>query len=79
MGCVSSLGSRSIDVLVDIHNIEIHRGMVAPLQVVGCTIELFDVTKLECQCIGRFCNERGRRDRSAAWGIGSRHSNAVAS
>ena len=47
MGCIGGLGSLSIYVLVDIHNVKIDRDLVAPCQVVGSPIKSFDMIMLE--------------------------------
>ena len=60
------LGSLSIYILVDIHNVKIDRDLIAPSQGVGSTIQSFDVIKLECEWRVRFSDQRGKGGSSRA-------------
>ena len=79
MGIISRLRSRSIYVLVDIHNVKIDRDLVAPSPVVGCTIKSFDMIKLECECSARFSDKRRKGASSRACGVRRRDRDVVES
>ena len=68
-----------MDAFVDIHNVEIDKDLVAPCQVVGSTVESFDVIKLECEWSARFSDQRGKGGSSRACVAGRRHSEALIS
>ena len=63
-------------VLVEIHNVELDRDLVAPWEVVGSTIVSFDVVKLQCKWSPRYSDRKAKRGSSRACGVRRIHADA---